>query len=119
MKRGAQRGNNNATKSKDWEGALKRVLATLELKDKATGEVTIARGEALRKIAETCVMQALAGDKDARQEIANRVDGKPTEHVQVEQNVTFNVGDTTGLETRLDGVLSRRTSDPLREKPPH
>ena len=58
-------------------------------------------------------------NKDARQEIANRVDGKPTEHVQVEQNVTFNVGDTTGLETRLDGVLSRRTSDPLREKPPH
>lgn len=84
--RGAQKGNRNAAKNKDWESALRRVIATFELKDDA-GVVKVARGEALRKIAEQCVMQAIAGDKDARAEIANRLDGKPTEHVQVAHTI--------------------------------
>lgn len=84
--RGAQKGNKNASKTKDWEHTLRRVLTSFELKDDA-GNVTIKRGEALRRIAEQCVLQALAGDKDARQEIANRLDGKPSEHVQIDQTV--------------------------------
>lgn len=72
---GAPKGNQNARKAKDWEGALRRVLAQYE-----NAEAKIPKGEALSKIAEQCVIQALAGDKDARTEIANRLDGKPTEY---------------------------------------
>lgn len=64
-------GNKNAKKAKDWENALRRVLAQYE-----DPEAKIAPGEALAKIAEKCVLQAIAGDKDARAEIANRLDGK-------------------------------------------
>lgn len=64
-------GNHNARKAKDWENALRRVLAQYE-----NPEAKIGKGEVLAKIAETCVTQAMAGDKDARAEIANRLDGK-------------------------------------------
>lgn len=67
----APAGNQNARKAKDWENALRRVLAQYE-----NVEAKINRGEALAKIAEVCVEQAMAGDKDARGEIANRLDGK-------------------------------------------
>jgi ribosomal protein L17 len=81
--KGAQKGNKNASKTKDWEHTLRRVLTSFELQNDK-GETTIKRGEALRKIAEQCVLQAIAGDKDARQEIANRLDGKPSEHVKID-----------------------------------
>lgn len=109
MAGGAPKGNKNANKGKPWEEALRLALA------RAGGTVR----EGLNPIADKVVALAQNGDPDAIREIACRLDGKPTEHVQVEQNVTFNVGDTSGLETRLDGVLSRRTGDPLREKSPH
>lgn len=67
----APAGNQNARKAKDWENALRRVLTQYE-----NPEAKIGRGEALAKIAEVCVLQAIAGDKDARTEIANRLDGK-------------------------------------------
>jgi hypothetical protein len=67
----APHGNQNAKKAKDWENALRRVLAQYE-----NVEAKISKGEALTKIAEQCVVQAIAGDKDARAEIANRLDGK-------------------------------------------
>jgi hypothetical protein len=62
-------GNQNARKAKDWENALRRILAQYESEK-------VPRGEALAKIAEQCVLQALEGDRDARNEIANRLDGK-------------------------------------------
>jgi hypothetical protein len=62
-------GNQNARKAKDWEKALRRVLAQYESEK-------VPKGEALAKIAEACVIQAMAGDKDARAEVANRIDGK-------------------------------------------
>ncbi len=71
---GAPLGNKNARKAKDWENALRRVLTQY-----ATDAVP--QGEALAVIARTCVEQAMAGDKDARTEIANRLDGKPAQIV--------------------------------------
>ena len=65
-------GNKNARKAKDWESALRRVLTQYETDN-------VPRGEALTKIAEACIVQAMAGDKDARAEIANRLDGKPAQ----------------------------------------
>lgn len=46
-------------------------------------EAGIKPGEALRKIAETVVVKALVGDKDAVKEIADRLDGKPAQAVTV------------------------------------
>lgn len=68
---GAPLGNKNAAKAKRWQDALNKALARFETED---GK--IKAGEALDKIAETVVMQALAGSKDAWQEIGNRLDGK-------------------------------------------
>ncbi len=62
-------GNQNARKAKRWEDALNKAMA------RYTSE-NVKVGEALDKIAETVVIQALAGSKDAWQEIGNRLDGK-------------------------------------------
>lgn len=76
------KGNKFASHDKPWTNALTRVLAQLEVKD-ASGKVLAKAGEALRQIAEVTVYQALNGDKDARKEIADRLDGKPSEFVNV------------------------------------
>src|SRR3979490_30098 len=78
----APKGNKFAAHDKPWTNALQRVLLQLEVKD-ADGKTSLRAGEALRQIAETTVLQALAGDKDARKEIADRMDGKPSEVVNV------------------------------------
>ena len=71
-KSGAQPGNNNASKGRPWTDALRRALKQMET-------AGFKRGEALNKIAETVVLAALAGEKEAIQEIANRLDGKPVQ----------------------------------------
>ena len=76
------KGNKFASHDKPWTNALNRVLAQLEVKD-ADGKVLAKAGEALRLIAEVTVQRAMAGDKDARKEIADRMDGKPTEFLNV------------------------------------
>lgn len=68
---GAPLGNQNAKKAKRWQDALNKALARF-----ATEDGKVKAGEALDKIAETVVIQALAGDRDAWQEIGNRLDGK-------------------------------------------
>ena len=68
---GAPVGNQNAAKAKRWQDALHKALTRFESDD---GKVKA--GEALDKIAETVVSKALAGDKDAWQEIGNRLDGR-------------------------------------------
>lgn len=77
-----QKGNKFASHDKPWTDALRRVLAQLEVKDD-TGKVLVKAGEALRLIAEATVSQAIAGDKDARKEIADRLDGKASEFLNV------------------------------------
>jgi hypothetical protein len=76
---GGQPGNKNPAKAKPWKEALRKSLIQFE----ATG---IKPGEALAKIAERVVTDALAGDKDAWTEIANRLDGKPETPVSVEHS---------------------------------
>lgn len=72
----APKGNRNARKGKDWEAALRQALGMYEDREKG-----ITAGQALRKIADNVVKLALEGSKDAIAEIANRLDGKATEHV--------------------------------------
>lgn len=76
----APKGNRFASHDKPWTNALQRVLAQLDVDD---GKVRIKAGDALRQIAEATVIQAVMGDKDARKEIADRLDGRATEFVNV------------------------------------
>lgn len=75
MATGAPKGNKNAAKGKDWHDAIRYALATFE-------DDTVMRGRALKEIALTVVKLAIAGDKDAYQEIGNRLDGKPVQAVE-------------------------------------
>ena len=75
----APKGNKNALKAKEWERALKVELHHFEDKERK-----VEKGHALACIARKCIEQALDGDKDARTEIANRLDGKAREHVEID-----------------------------------
>ena len=74
----APKGNHNAAKGKRWQDALHKALTRFQTDDGA-----IKAGEALDKIAETVVKLALMGEKDAWQEIGNRLDGKPHQSMDV------------------------------------
>lgn len=86
--RGGQAGNNNPGKNKPWAEALRKALAQYENKD-----AKIKRGEALARVAQAVVEKAIMGDKDASQEIGNRLDGKPHQTIaaEVDTNVTVEV----------------------------
>jgi len=71
----APKGNNNAKKGTQWRAALERALAR-SCKSK---EKTIDKG--LDKVADMVVRSALDGNKEAWQEIANRLDGKHAQSV--------------------------------------
>lgn len=74
--RGAQKGNKNASKGKPWQEALVKALKQFESDE-------VARGQALFKVANKVVQDALAGSKDAWAEIGNRLDGKSTERMEI------------------------------------
>lgn len=73
--RGAPIGNTNASKNRPWADALKRALARA-----ANGKLD----HGLDRIADRVVSAAMEGEKEAWQEIANRLDGKPTQQLDVE-----------------------------------
>jgi len=69
-------GNRNYLKNKPWAEAIRIELAQYE-------DDSIKAGHALRAIAKTVIMKALAGDKDAVTEIGNRTDGKAVQGVEL------------------------------------
>lgn len=74
--RGAPIGNKNSTKGKEWRDALQRAMAT---RSKGAGwRVT------LEKIADKVIELAEGGDLVAAKEIADRMDGKPHQAIQLE-----------------------------------
>lgn len=81
------KGNRNAAHDKPWTSALQRAIQQYEDGD-------IKAGQVLRKIADRLVKDALNGDRAAREEIANRLDGRPSEHVhQYRHDVARDLGD--------------------------
>lgn len=78
-KGGAPKGNRNATKTKDWERALRSKLHFYEDPARA-----IRKGQALDAIAHTVVREAIEGNMDAIHEIGNRLDGKAKQHIEAE-----------------------------------
>jgi hypothetical protein len=99
----ARPGNRNAARATAWKDALRRQLAQYT-------DDKVAMGEALNTIAKVCVMQALSGDKDARMEIANRLDGKPKE--TIDATFTQAVAEELTDEQLLDIARGSRDGDP-------
>jgi hypothetical protein len=93
--RGGQIGNSNGARGKVWRDALDK--AVKQYVDKDAG---IERGEALFKIATGVVKQALIGNKDAIQELGNRLDGKP------HQSMDIGLSTDTPLEELSDAELT-------------
>jgi hypothetical protein len=70
----APQGNQNAAKAKTWTDAIKWALDNHK-------SSAIKRGKALRSVAIKVVEMAVEGNKDAWQEIGNRLDGKPAQAI--------------------------------------
>jgi hypothetical protein len=69
----APKGNRFAAKAKTWEGAIRRAIN----EDRS----------ALHAIAQKVLAEAKAGEPWAITELRNTLDGKPTEHVKIDQTV--------------------------------
>ena len=74
MPAGAPVGNQNGKNGTAFRDAVRWALANY-----ARGDVK--RGTALKAIATKAVEQAIEGDKEARREIADRIDGKPAQQI--------------------------------------
>lgn len=80
----APEGNDNASRGKEFRAALQRALAK-----RSNGA---GWRQALDKIADKLCGEAENGVQWATQEIANRLDGKPVEHLEVKRGVE-SIGD--------------------------
>lgn len=96
-KSGAQKGNTNGSRGKEWREAIRKAVMMHE--DKGSG---IERGKALHEIAITVVKQALEGEAFAIQEIGNRLDGKP------HQSMDIGLSEDKSREEMTDDELSDR-----------
>jgi hypothetical protein len=70
-------GNRNAAKARDWTDALKWALSNYQARG-------IKKGQALQKLALKVIEQGLAGNPQAITEIANRLDGKPVQPMELD-----------------------------------
>ena len=70
---GAQKGNRSAFKGAEWSKSLKRAMARVSSSE---GDEKVSWRRGLDRIADKVVIAAGEGQKDAWQEIANRVEGK-------------------------------------------
>ena len=70
-------GKGTAWTRKPWSEALRVALSTYENKG-----LMVAKGQALRRIADKCVELAITGDDRAMREIADRLDGKPVQAIE-------------------------------------
>jgi hypothetical protein len=70
-----QSGNPTGARAKPWSDAIRMALAQYETP-------TVKQGEALRAMAKKLIEKGLEGDKDAINEIGNRLDGKPAQAIE-------------------------------------
>ncbi len=92
-KRGGQPGNQNSAHGYRWRRTLIEVLDSYS--DPGNG---VAKGQALRAIASTVIRLAIAGEKDAYQEIGNRLDGKAKEHIDITAEIAKRARDLSDDE---------------------
>ena len=99
---GAPKGSRNKAKAMEWTAHLKHVLANY-----TDFESGIERGQALRKIAEVVVKQALAGEWRAIEEIGNRIEGKPAQSIDLKAEVIHRAEELTDAELTSIALGSR------------
>lgn len=80
MKSGAQPGNQNAKKGRQWQRAIKRALARYA---DANGQANATARKGLDLVATKFVAHAASGEAWAMKELGDRIDGKPTQAVEV------------------------------------
>jgi len=91
--RGAPIGNQYAAKGRIWTDALKRAIAR-----RLDGDLQ----HGLDKLADQLVAAGMEqGERWALEHIADRLEGKATEHKVVDQTVTVEVGNARTLATTL------------------
>ena len=79
-KAGAPKGNRNTFKGNEWSKALKRSFARMSAANK---DVRVSWRRGLDKAADQVTQAAVEGNKDAWQEIANRIEGRPGQSIIV------------------------------------
>jgi hypothetical protein len=104
----APKGNQNARKAKDWERALRSALEFYQDDD-------VPKGQALARAAQKVVKAAVAGDWDAIEHIANRLDGKPTEYHETTHRTAASELSDDELESiatgRSEGAVEPQASE--------
>lgn len=92
---GAPLGNKNSAKKRlPWQQALKRSL-TRYASEHGEDSPNYRRG--LDKVADQVVRQAIEGNKDAWQEIANRIEGKPGQTVELTGELSIPLSGTVNF----------------------
>jgi len=86
-KAGAPKGNKNTFKGNEWSKSLKRAMSRLSASE---GDERVSWRRGLDRAAEKVVKAACNGEKDAWMEIANRIEGKPRQGVDLDANVDVN-----------------------------
>jgi hypothetical protein len=114
---GAPFGNNNPGKNKPWADAVRAALTKFERDEdwvqKARDKPipAVKRGTALDVIAERLVAQAVCGDQDAMAEIANRLDGKPRQEMELSGHVAMSALSDDDLRKEIRDTISEMTDD--------
>jgi hypothetical protein len=85
----------NRWSDKEWRSALRTAL--LEKHPK--------HGTNLRAVADMVVQSAIAGDMEAAKEIGNRLDGRPSQEVAIQQTVTHDL--TKFTDAQLAALIAR------------
>ena len=92
---GGQTGNNNGNKGSQWRNMLKERL-------KKYNDSDCKRGKALEKIADKVIKDALDGNKDAWNEIAVRLDGKPSQEITGLENTSVTLVQRVIIQQVID-----------------
>jgi hypothetical protein len=77
---GAPKGSRNAFKGTEWSKSLKRAMARFSDKE---GDKQVSWRRGLDRVADKVIAAACEGQKDAWQEIANRIEGRPAQSMKV------------------------------------
>ncbi len=116
MNRGGQPGNNNGGSGKSWREALDKAVkqyTNTKAQSAKNGISVIKRGEALFKIATRVVEASLLGNKDAIQELGNRLDGKAHQSMDIgfHDDMPLEEMNLAELTKELAGVRKRIEAD--------
>lgn len=102
----AQTGNQNARKGSKWRNTLRKRLKVYE-------SSKCAKGNALQVIADRVIEDAIDGNKDAWNEIAVRLDGKPSQEITGIDNTNITLVQRVIIQQVLDDQQGESSPDAI------